>query len=65
LRRLPRTTDWRSASQLARAAGAIIGKRLVAEPIEPARLGVTLDLLVEARRLEFVEPSAELGELML
>ncbi len=46
------------------AATAGIGDCLVSQPIELAGLGVALDLAVEARGLEFLEPGAKAGELV-
>ena len=64
LHRLPSTTGWQSASQLARATGAEICKCLLSEPIEPARFDVPIDPLVETSGLEFLEPRTELRELI-
>jgi hypothetical protein len=55
---------WRSVSQLARATGAEIRKRLLSELVEPTRFGVPLDPPVETSRLEFLEPGTELPELI-
>ena len=61
---MPKTTGWRNASQLAGTTAAKICKRLFGELVEPARLGILADFLIEARRLEFLEPGAESGELI-
>jgi hypothetical protein len=37
--------------------------RLIGEPVEPAGLGVALDLLIEPRGIERLEPGAEFREL--
>jgi hypothetical protein len=64
LRRLPRTTGSRSASQVARAAGAEVCKCLLGELVQPARFGVPFDPPVKTSGLEFLEPGAELGQLI-
>ena len=56
--------DWRSASQLAGAAGAEIGDRLFRKPVESACFGVLLDPFVEAGSVESFEPRPELGRLI-
>ena len=56
--------DWRGVSQLARAAGAEIGEGLLGKRVKPARFGVPLDPLVEASRLESLEPGPELVQLI-
>jgi len=57
-------TGRQNVSQLTRTTTAKIRKRLFGEPIESARLGVSLDLFIEMRRLEFLKPRAESGELI-
>ncbi len=49
---------------LAGAALAEIGEGLFGEPVELASLGVALDLLIEARGIERLEPVAEFRELV-
>lgn len=63
-RRIARMPDWRNASQFARATAPEVRKRLLGQPIEPARRSVTLDLLIETGRLEFLEPGPEAVELI-
>ena len=46
-------------SQLARAAGTDIGEGLIGKPVKSARFGVPLDPLVEASRLESLEPGPD------
>ena len=53
--------DRRDGSQLARAAGAEIGASPLGKPVEPARLGIALDPLVELSGLEFLEPGRNLA----
>jgi hypothetical protein len=55
---------WRSVSQFARATGAEIRKRLVSQLVEPASFRVSLDAVIEARCLEFFEPSTESRKLI-
>ncbi len=43
---------------------ADIDERMLRRTIEPSRLGVALDLLLETRRIERLEPFAEFGELI-
>jgi len=56
--------DWRSASQLARAAGAEIGESQSSKPVKSACVGVPFDPLVEAGSVESFEPGTELGQLI-
>ena len=48
--------DWRSASQLAGAAGAEIGESPSSKPVRSACVGVPFDPLVEAGSVESFEP---------
>ena len=57
LRRLPRTTGSRSASQVAHAAGAEVSKCLLGERVQPACFGVPLDPPVETSGLCIDETS--------
>jgi len=59
-----RTPGWQNASQLARATGTKIGQRLVSQPVELARLGILLDLLIEVPCLKFLESCPEAHELV-
>jgi len=61
---LSKTPGWRNASQLACATCAEIGQGLFSQPVELARCGILLDLLVEALRLERLEPGSEPYELI-
>lgn len=56
--------DWRSASQLARAAGTEIGKGQSSKPVKSACIGVPFDPLVKAGSVESFEPGPELGQLI-
>jgi hypothetical protein len=58
-------TGWRNASQFPRATCLEVRNRLLGQPIEFAGFGISLDLLVEMRRLELLEPSAKLLELIV
>jgi hypothetical protein len=46
------------------AALAKVGEGLLGETIELASLGIALDLAIEARAVERIEPIAEFGELV-
>jgi len=53
-----------NASKFAGAAAAKIVQRLIGQAIKPPFLGVALDLLIEARGVELLEPGAKLRELI-
>ena len=55
---------YKLASQLASAALAKLGKRLIGKPVELAALGIPSDLVVETGGVEFLEPSAESRKLV-
>ncbi len=61
---MPGTRPGMTKSVRAAAAFTKIGKRLVGEAIEFAGLSVALDLLIEARGVECLEPVAKSGELV-
>jgi hypothetical protein len=64
LHTLPKTPCWRSASQLAYATDAQICKCLFSKTVEPARLRVSLYLLIELPGVELLEPSTKSRQLI-
>jgi hypothetical protein len=60
----PRISNLQSASQLASATLAKLSSRFIGEAIEFALLRVPFDFIVEPNSIEFLEPRAEIRELV-